>query len=187
MYRRSFNRGLMAASLSASPILGPCQVLASQDGEEKLSRLGRIQLRVAAGLLLIEYMFILNTTGTLFMDLRNPMRQFDENRTNIFGSLGRLSLLQMMTGALLVGTIYLHRRSIYLVPGGRDIEPARVLVAHRGMSWQPAGQPAPASIANLPTLGRLFREGKAGGAYRTRKNELLMIITPTGVRQIDDL
>jgi hypothetical protein len=184
MDRREFSKGILATGLAAPALLGSTSAFANRDGEEKLSRLGRVQLQLAATVVVMTYLVVLNQRGLLGISLLNPMPQFNENRAKgVLGLLGRPTLDTLMLTATLAGLVYQLNKVLYVVPQGPDIPASKVLLTHRELSWEPSGKLAPVetttipAFKNLPVLGRAFR------TRHQDRSSLMVLIRPTLVRE----
>jgi hypothetical protein len=179
MNRRNFSKNFLAAGLAAPALLGPGSALATNDGEEKLARLGLVELRLVSALVVITYLIILNQRGPLGINLGRPMPQFDENRAGILGGLGRPTLETLLLTSVLVGAVRRVNSLLYVTPAGPDIAPSKVLLTHRDRSWEPPGRLTKAALTQIPQLSKIPVIGHAFRTTHKDRSSLLILIRPS--------
>lgn len=191
MHRRDFSRGLLATGLSSPLILSSGQGLANQRddrGPDALDPLGRVLLVIGVRQIVIEFMLILNPV-LIGVDLRRPVPQFNEARAAadklpLLGGLFRQPLQKRFAGASVVGQIFLIRNLLLILPLAAPILHIRnTVIAHRDRSWEPPKPPAEVRMSRVPTAQEVRNTGRLSGEVLRRKNDLLLLLSPTEVER----
>lgn len=186
MDRRHFTQGLIATGLSA-PLSGlAAPALANIREDHGRPELGpaRLQLRIAAQLVLLEWFLITTSVATWGIDLRHPVPRIDENRLSarklpLLGQMFRPTLRQQFSGAVLLGSLVLLGPILVLALGRSRLSrrPREVVLLNGKTSYRPRQAPVPVN-AKLPAIGDLRRHRTVGSAYR-KGDSLLILIRPT--------
>lgn len=193
MNRRDFTRTALGAGVAGTaPMLaGPGFANLDRDRDRGFGQLGRIFLRVAAGQILVQWMLIATAGRFLGLDLRQDMPQYREDGLGeadsipLLGGLLRPPLNVRFRGADAVANVVLLNNMLILLPLAADMAPPRrVAIAHRSLSWEPAGRVGTVRMKGLPEIPYLSGLPVIGRAFRTKTapRDLLVIVNPSIVQ-----
>lgn len=191
MHRRDFSTGFIAAGLASPAILTGDKALANAGGgegglgSEAVRQFSRIILILGIQRVIITYLLIFNPLGLLGLDLRAPVRQYDENRlslgkTPLLGGLFRQSLKGRFDPTALVAQVFLFQSMLMVLPlRGPVSNVSKVVIAHRKLSWEPKPKPRKMRMSKIPNLGEIHRNGTLMGGVYQSKSELLVLVRPS--------
>lgn len=183
MNRRDVNRTLFAAGLAASGLALPTLSKAEfkNDRGPRDVEFGRILLELDWTRTILTWILIWNGQQFLGLDVRQPVRQYTENRGRLgggsgLGSFTRPLIMDRIKQAQPMGKTVLLKSLLIVIPDYDDIKPPKkTIVGHRSLSWEPPGKPRPVQLSNTPSQSVLDSLPEVGAAYEMKGDMIIMV------------
>jgi hypothetical protein len=173
---------LLAAAAGSAAIATPAAASFGLD-RPPIDAAARPELYLGEGARPLNYLMVLNSDGTLGLDLRHAVPQFDEDAADmsvLVDDLTRRPLRRLLDRARKVGTVYFFKSSLFVLPDEGDIPRTHASIVHRARSYEPLPAMKMVNLTHRPTNDELRQQPQIGEAYQTA-DRLILLIRPTPV------
>jgi len=184
MDRREFAKRFLLAGCAAALVPSAARANLNPDLPD-VTPLGRVELRLPEGPVAVNGLIALTGTGSLWIDLRNPVPQYDETRTvallpNPLAPV-RAALSDRLRRAVPVGRLYRDNRVLYLIAdAGRTIGAEPATIVQHGLAWEPRRRLAPVNLSPMPSIEDVSRAGTPIGSVWRTDGGLVVLVNGTG-------